>query len=63
MIKAGDSRSFGVIFFPMHRIEHVKLDSRDGNTPFSRRFKARTEPDPGSYAWPAANLPAGESLR
>jgi hypothetical protein len=43
MIKAGDPASFGVIFFPMHRIERVELDLPDGNIPsLSQRFAEKT---------------------
>jgi hypothetical protein len=49
MIKAGDPASFGVVFFPMHRIERVELDSSDGNIPsLSQRFTAKTGLDPAS---------------
>jgi len=43
MIKAGDPASFGVVFFPMHRIERVELDLPDGNIPsLSQRFAEKT---------------------
>ena len=49
MIKAGDPSSFGVVFFPMHRIERVELDLSDGNIPsLSQRFTAKTGQDPGT---------------
>jgi hypothetical protein len=49
MIKAGDPPSFGVVFFPMHRIERVELDLSDGNIPsLSQRFTAKTGLDPAS---------------
>ncbi len=49
MIKAGDPHSFGVVFFPMHRIERVELDSSDGGIPsLSQRFTAKTGMDPAS---------------
>jgi hypothetical protein len=49
MIKAGDPASCGVVFFPMHRIERVELDSPDGNIPsLSQRFTAKTGLDPAS---------------
>jgi hypothetical protein len=38
-----DPPSFGVVFFPMHRIERVELDSSDGNIPsLSQCFTAKT---------------------
>jgi hypothetical protein len=49
MIKAGDPPSFGVVFFPMHRIERVELDSSDGGIPsLTQRFIANTGMDPAS---------------
>jgi hypothetical protein len=49
MIKAGDPGSFSVVFYPMHRIERVELDSPDGSIPsLSQRFTAKTGLDP---AW------------
>jgi hypothetical protein len=49
MIKAGDPASFGVVFFPMHRIERVELDLSDGNVPsLSQRFAAKTGLNPTS---------------
>jgi len=47
MIKAGDPPTFGVVFFPMHRIERVELDLSDGDIPsLSQRFTAKTGLDP-----------------
>ncbi|MGH9504658.1 MAG: hypothetical protein ACRD20_17535 [Terriglobales bacterium] len=47
VIKAGDPPSFGVVFFPMHRIERVELDSSEGNIPsLAQRFTAQTGLDP-----------------
>jgi hypothetical protein len=49
MIKAGDPPSFGVVFFPMHRVERAELDSPDGNiSSLSQRFAANTGQDPAS---------------
>jgi hypothetical protein len=53
MIKAGDPPFFGVVFFPMHRIERVELDSSGGNIPsLSQRFTAKTGLDPASVLTP-----------
>ena len=47
MIKAGDPPAFGVVFFPMHRIERVELDLSHGHIPsLSQRFTAKTGLDP-----------------
>lgn len=49
MIKAGDPAMFGVVFFPIHRIERVDLDSPDGGVPsLSQRFTEKTGLDPAS---------------
>jgi hypothetical protein len=56
MIKAGDPPAFGVVFFPMHRIERVELDLSDGNIPsLSQRFTTKTGLDPASIL--TRNLP------
>jgi hypothetical protein len=53
MIKAGDPPAFGVVFFPMHRIERVELDLSDSNVPsLSQRFTAKTGLDPSSILIP-----------
>ena len=53
MIKAGDPPSFGVVFFPMHRIERVELDLADSDIPsLSQRFMAKTGRDPASILIP-----------
>jgi hypothetical protein len=53
MIKEGDPPSFGVVFFPMHRIERVELDLADGNIPsLSQRFMAKTGLEPASILIP-----------
>jgi hypothetical protein len=49
MIKAGDPPSFGVVFFPMRRIERLELELLEGRTPsLSERCMARTGLDPAS---------------
>jgi len=66
MIKAGDLASCGVVFFPMHRIERVELDSPDGNIPsLSQRFTAKTGLDPASVllASLTAELHSGGDLK
>ena len=53
MIKTGDSPSFSVVFFPMHRIERVELDLADSNIPsLSQRFTAKTGLDPATALSP-----------
>lgn len=46
MIKAGDSFTSGVVFFPMHRIERVELDLPEGNIhSLAERFREKTGQD------------------
>jgi hypothetical protein len=55
MIKAGDSATPGIVFFPMHRIERVELDQSDDNVPsLSQRFALQTGLDPVSVFHPQA---------
>jgi hypothetical protein len=65
MIKAGDPASFGVVFFPMHRIERVELDLPDGDIPsLSQRFAEKTGLDPAAVLTgrlaPGSSLPGDE---
>lgn len=41
LIKAGEPASAAVVFFPMHRVERVELDARNGDLPsLGERFEA-----------------------
>jgi len=63
MIKAGDPPSFGVVFFPMHRVERVELDSSGGNIPsLSQRFSEKTGLDPAAVLARCSRQPDGRSL-
>ena len=47
MVKNGEPFTPAVVFFPMHRIERVELDSPDGSLPsLSQRFVAKTGLEP-----------------
>ena len=47
MVRDGEPFTPAVVFFPMHRIERVELDSPDGNLPsLSQRFLAKTGLEP-----------------
>ena len=66
MIKAGEHTDSGVVFFPMHRIERVELDSSNGDIPsLAQRFTAKTGLDPASVLAPnsGANLHPGGDLK
>jgi hypothetical protein len=49
MVKDGEAFSPAVVFFPMHRIERIELDSPDGSLPsLSQRFSAKTGCNPAA---------------
>jgi hypothetical protein len=59
MVKEGEPFTPAVVFFPMHRIERVELDSPDGSLPsLSQRFLAKTGMEPA-----AALAPGGSDLQ
>ena len=41
-VKAGEAPSAGIVFFPMHRIERVEIDVRNGDIPsLAEQFAAK----------------------
>ena len=43
IMKSGEAVSPGVVFFPMHRIERVELDARNGEIPsLAEQFAAKS---------------------
>ena len=58
MVKSGEPFTPAVVFFPMHRIERVELDSPDGSLPsLSQRFLAKTGLEPSVALTPAESSP------
>ncbi len=42
-LKAGDAADPGLVFFPMHRVERIELDSRSGDVPsLAERFLSKS---------------------
>lgn len=42
-LKMGDSADPGLVFFPMHRVEKIELDTRSGDVPsLAERFYAKS---------------------
>lgn len=42
-LKAGDCADPGLVFFPMHRVERIELDTRSGDVPsLAERFLAKS---------------------
>ena len=49
MFIAGEPLSVAVLFFPMHRVERIEIDSPSGTIPsLSQRFVSRTGVQPGA---------------
>jgi hypothetical protein len=47
LIKAGDSFTSGVVFFPMHRVERIEFDLPESNIlSLGQRFAQQTGQDP-----------------
>jgi hypothetical protein len=54
MVKSGEPFTPAVVFFPMHRIERVEIDSPDGSLPsLSQRFLSKTGLEPSAVLEPA----------
>lgn len=46
MVKAGSSASAGVVFFPMHRVQRIEEDERNGDLPsLADQFRSKTGVD------------------
>jgi len=55
MVKAGDAVTPNAVFFPMHRVERVEADLRNGDIPSLReRFLGKTGTDPARLLQAAA---------
>jgi hypothetical protein len=62
MVKNGEPFTPAVVFFPMHRIERVELDSPDGSLPsLSQRFVAKTGLEPSVALAPNPRRPDQEA--
>lgn len=50
MVKSGDPASANVVFFPMHRVQRVEVDSRAGGLPsLADQFAAKTGVNVSKY--------------
>src|SRR5207248_2252939 len=57
LIKAGENATPASVFFPMHRVERIELDMRNGDIPsLSERFENRTGQEFSNLAGSAAAL-------
>lgn len=58
MVRDGEPFTPAIVFFPMHRIERVELDSPDGNLPsLSQRFQNKTGLEPSVVLAPRLEDP------
>ena len=65
LVKAGELVTPAAVFFPMHRIERIEIDSRAGDIPSLReRFQAKTGQDFARLIGPATQpfIPVGSTL-
>lgn len=65
LVRAGEPASLGAVFFPMHRVERVEMDSRNGDIPsLQERFHSKTEREFRELvgAAPATGIEVGCSL-
>ncbi|HEY7403273.1 MAG TPA: hypothetical protein VIB39_07115 [Candidatus Angelobacter sp.] len=50
MVKSGEPASANVVFFPMHRVQRVEVDSRTGGLPsLADQFAAKTGVNVSKY--------------
>jgi hypothetical protein len=50
LVKSGEVTTAGVIFFPMHRVQRIEVDSRSGELPsLADQFVAKTGIDVGKF--------------
>jgi hypothetical protein len=62
LINAGENATPASVFFPMHRVERIELDARNGDIPsLSERFENRTGRDFTSLSGFAATAGTGTS--
>jgi hypothetical protein len=62
LINAGENATPASVFFPMHRVERIELDARNGDIPsLSERFENRTGRDFASLSGFAAAAGSGTS--
>jgi hypothetical protein len=62
LINAGENATPASVFFPMHRVERIELDARNGDIPsLSERFEHRTGRDFTSLSGFAAAAGTGTS--
>ena len=55
LIKSGENATPASVFFPMHRVERIELDARNGDIPsLSERFENRTGQEFAALAGVAA---------
>jgi hypothetical protein len=50
MVKSGEAATPSLVFFPMHRVQRIEVDGRNGELPsLADQFAAKTGIDVGKY--------------
>jgi hypothetical protein len=50
MVKSGEAATPSVVFFPMHRVQRIEVDGRNGELPsLAEQFAAKTGLEPAKY--------------
>ncbi|HEV2961604.1 MAG TPA: hypothetical protein VG649_07260 [Candidatus Angelobacter sp.] len=50
LVKSGEAASPEVVFFPMHRVERIELDARNGEIPsLAEQFGAKSGIEAGKF--------------
>jgi len=65
LVRTGEPASLGAVFFPMHRVERVEIDARNGDIPsLQERFHSKTEHEFAELvgAAPATGIEVGCTL-
>ncbi len=65
LVRSGEPASLGAVFFPMHRVERVEIDARNGDIPsLQERFHSKTEHEFADLvgAAPATGIEVGCTL-
>jgi len=61
-VRSGEAVTPGAVFFPMHRVERIELDLRNGDIPsLGERFFARTNRQFADFVSSEAGMPASRA--
>jgi hypothetical protein len=50
LVKSGEATTASLVFFPMHRVQRIEIDSRNGDLPsLAEQFAAKTGIEIGKF--------------